>query len=299
MGYRGSCSRRDRGAWGFISLYGNAYQKEKYLKPTLAGKLGAAEALTEPRSGSDFVDATTKGEPQGDHYITNGRKRFIVGAEGADYFCLCQNRSFGSTHKSLSLFLVDRGPGVKVEYVYGLMGTRGGGAGRFVFKDVKVPLKNLAGLEHGAGAVFYQMTIPERMTTTAGALGLARASLELAAKFRIRRKAFSKPIKDFQGVSFKVADSISKLDSARALVYMAALVIDKGDDPGRVRRLVSEAKKVSTQMAWDVTNEAMQIMGGIGYTNVYPIERMVRDSRLMMIWTGTSQLPATKVEGLC
>jgi len=114
--------------------------------------------------------------------------------------------------------------------------------------------------------------------------------LEVAARYSTKRKAFGQKIKDFQGVSFKVADSITQLDAAMALVYTAARAVDAGVESARVRRLVSEAKKFATETCWTVVNAAMQIMGGIGYTNVYPIERMLRDTRLIMIWTGTNEI---------
>jgi len=153
-----------------------------------------------------------------------------------------------------------------------------------------VPAENLVGTENGAGEIFYRMMIPERMTSAAGAIGMGRAALEVAARYSNRRMAFGKKIRRFQAVSSKVADSITLLDAARGLVYGAACSVDGGDDPRRSRRLVSEARKFATDVAWQVVNHAMQIMGGIGYTNVYPIERLLRDTRLIMIWTGTNEV---------
>jgi alkylation response protein AidB-like acyl-CoA dehydrogenase len=134
------------------------------------------------------------------------------------------------------------------------------------------------------------MMIPERMTTAAGILGMARSAIEIAARYSDKRKAFGSKIRDFQAVSFKVADSITKLDAASSLVHTAAITVDQGRDNRLGRRLVSEAKKFSTEVTWQIVNDAMQIMGGIGYTNVYPIERMLRDARLAMIWTGTNEV---------
>lgn len=274
-----------------LACFGSEDLKRRYLKPTLEGKLYTAEALTEPRGGSDFFGATTVAVKDGEDYILNGQKRFVVGAEGADYFMVyAKTNSEGKAHESMSAFIVDRGPGVEVGHLYGLMGTRGGGAGRVVFKDVRVPGKNILGKENGAAEIFYQMMIPERMTSAAGALGMARAALEVAAAYSTKRKAFNRTIKDFQAVSFKVADSITRLDAARSLVYTAARAIDSGVPGGLGRRLVSEAKKFATSTAWEVVNNAMQIMGGIGYTNVYPVERLLRDTRLIMIWTGTNEV---------
>ena len=274
-----------------IYRFGTPRQQEKYLGPALAGRLFAAEALTEPRGGSDFFGATTVARREGDEYILSGQKRFIVGAEGADYFLVyARTDPAGPSHESISAFLVDRGPGVEVKHRYGLMGTRGGGVGRVLFREARVPAANLVGKENGAAEIFYQMMIPERMTSAAGALGMARSALEVAVDYSSKRKAFGRKIKDYQAVSFKIADSITKLDAARSLVYTAAAAVDRGVPPAMQRRLVSEAKKFTTETAWEVVNHAMQVLGGIGYTSVYPVERMLRDIRLIMIWTGTNEI---------
>jgi alkylation response protein AidB-like acyl-CoA dehydrogenase len=274
-----------------LNVFGTNEQKTKYLKPTLEGKIFCAEALTEPRGGSDFFGTTTIAKKEGANYILKGQKRFVVGADGADYFlAYARTKSEGPGHESLSAFLVDRGPGVKAEYVYGLMGTRGGGAGRLVFENAVVPQENLLWKENSASDVFWQMMIPERMTSAGGALGTARAAIEIATRYSEKRKAFGKPIRKFEAVSFMVADSITQLDAARGLVYAAARTIDERRDSGLQRRMVSESKKFATEAAWEILNNSMQILGGIGYTNVYPVERLLRDSRLAMIWTGTSQI---------
>ena len=273
-----------------LHVFGTDEQKKKYLTPLVTGKLFCAEALTEPRGGSDFFGTTTTAVKEGDTYILNGQKRFVVGAEGADIFLVYAKTGKDIPRKSLSAFIVERDMGVTAEYVYGLMGTRGGGAGRLVFNNTEVPKENiLYGVNKGAD-IFYQMMIPERMTSAAGALGLARAALEIAARYSNRRKAFNQVIRRFEGVSFKVADSITKLDAASGLVYGAAEAVDTSGSTGYSRRLVSEAKRFATDTTWEVINCAMQVLGGIGYTNVYPIERMLRDARLMMIWTGTNEV---------
>ncbi len=273
-----------------LNKFGTEEQKEKYLKPYLEGKLVAAEALTEPRGGSDFFGATTKAVLDGDHFVLTGQKRFVVGAEGADFFVVyCRTNFEPNCHKynRLSLLIVEKGPGVETEYLYGLMGCKGGGTGRLVFRDVKVPKENLIGELHSGAACFNQMMIPERLTSAAGCLGIWGA-LDLAVRYSNRRKAFGKHIREFQAVNFMVAESITQLDAARGLAYCAARAVD--NNYPYARRLVSEAKSFATQAAWNIVNNAMQIMGGIGYTDVYPIERAVRDTRLAMIWTGTSQI---------
>jgi alkylation response protein AidB-like acyl-CoA dehydrogenase len=274
-----------------LNVFGTTEQKERWLKPAVEGRLTVAEALTEPRGGSDFFGTTTIARRDGDTWLLNGQKRFIVGAEGADYFlAYARTREDGPPHEAISAFIVERGPGVEVQHVYGLMGMRGGGTGRVYFRDAPVPAENIVGGENGGASVFNQMMIPERMTSGAGSLGGARAALEIAARYSDRRKAFGQKIRAFEAVSFMVADSITMLDAARALTQAAARSIDVGDEPARVRRLVSEAKKFATESTWQIINNAMQIMGGIGYTNVYPIERLLRDSRLSMIWTGSNQI---------
>ena len=274
-----------------LTVFGTSEQKERWLRPALEGRLTVAEALTEPRGGSDFFGTTTIARRNGDGWILNGQKRFIVGAEGADYFLVyARTREGAPSRESLSAFIVERSPAVEVQHVYGLMGMRGGGTGRVYFRDVPVPAENIIGGENCGALVFNQMMIPERMTSAGGALGGARAALEIAARYSDRRKAFGQKIRAFEAVSFMVADSVTMLDAARALTQAAARSIDVEDEPSRVRRLVSEAKKFATESAWQIINNAMQIMGGIGYTNVYPIERLLRDSRLLMIWTGSNQI---------
>ncbi len=277
-----------------IHYYGNEDQKKKYLEPIIRGKLFCAEALTEPRGGSDFFGATCIAEKQGDVFILNGQKRFVVGSEGADIFLVYAKTDLKAAdpRKSISTFLVQRDTGVEVKHVYGLMGSRGGGTGRLHFNNVVVPEENLVGEINQGGEIFNQMMIPERMTSASGAIGSARAGLEVAAKYSNRRKAFGQTIRKFQAVSFKLADSITLLDAARSLIYSTARTIDtnEGITSGKIRRMVSESKKFATDVAWEVINHAMQIMGGIGYTNVYPVERLLRDIRLMSIWTGTNEI---------
>jgi acyl-CoA dehydrogenase len=275
-----------------LDKFGTDAQKEKYLKPMLEGKKTTAEALTEPRGGSDFFGATTIAVKEGDHYILNGQKRFVVGAEGADFFLLYAKTKLDAKdpRDSISLFIIDRDMGVESKYIYGLLGTRGGGAGRLYLKDVQVPEENVVLGEGMGGKIFYQMMIPERMTSAAGPLGMSRSALEIATKYAHKRKAFGQTIKSFQGVSFKLADSIMLLDASRAIVYQTAKAIDSGQAGSICRRLVSEAKRFSTESAAKIISNAMQVLGGIGYTNVFPIERIFRDIRLSTIWTGTSEV---------
>lgn len=278
-----------------LAHFGTEEQKRNYLAPLIAGTLTPAEALTEPRGGSDFFGAATRAERKDDRFLLNGQKRFVVGAEGADLFLVyAKTGEAGRPRDSITPFLVERGPGVTVEHVYGLMGTRGGGTGRIVFRNAEVPVENVLGGETGIGMgadVFDQMMIPERMTSACGAIGMGRAALEVASRYAARRKAFGQEIRRFEGVSFKIAESLTLLDASRALCRETCRAVDSGTvAPGRVRRMVSESKKFATEAAWKVVNDSMQVLGGIGYTDVFPVERLLRDTRLIMIWTGTNEI---------
>ncbi len=272
-----------------LNVFGTEAQKEKYLKPLIAGTQWAGEALTEPRGGSDFFGATTVARKRGDHYYLTGQKRFVVGSEGADFFLVFAVTNPGAGRDSLSAFIVERDMGVEVKHVYGLMGCRGTGTGRLVLRDVPVPAENLLGKENEGSKIFYKLMVPERLLS--GGMAGSRAILELAARYANKRKAFGQTIRSFEGVNFKIADCITKIDAVSALGYAVAKTIDDGvGSGGYQRRLVSEVKKLATQTTWEVVNDAMQILGGIGYTNVYPVERALREARLIMIWTGSNEI---------
>ncbi|MBS3759469.1 MAG: acyl-CoA/acyl-ACP dehydrogenase [Desulfobacterales bacterium] len=274
-----------------IVQHGTDGQKEKYVKPLLKGDMFAAECLTEPRGGSDFFGTTTTAEDKGDYFLVNGQKRFIVGAEGADYFLVyAKTDPEAKPHKALTCLIVDRGPGVETKYLYGLMGCRGGGAGRVVFKDAKVPKENVVGEINGAYAVFKTMMIPERLGTAAMTIGSARPALDVATGYTTRRKAFGATINNFQGVSFQVAEAAMLLDASRSLIYTTARAVDENMEEHQLRRMISETKKFVTESCQKAAHNAMQVMGGIGYTNIYPIERIIRDLRLASIWTGTNEV---------
>jgi alkylation response protein AidB-like acyl-CoA dehydrogenase len=276
-----------------IVLHGTDEQKEKYVKPLLKGELFAAECLTEPRGGSDFFGATATAVDKGDHFLLNGQKRFIVGGQGADYFLVYARtdlRPEAKPQQAITCFIVDRGPGVETKYLYGLMGCRGGGTARLVFKDAVVPKENVIGQINGAYPVFMTMMIPERLGTAAMTIGPAKVALDIATHYTTRRKAFGRTINRFQGVSFQVAEAAMLLDASRSMAYTTARAVDSGVDPDRVRRMISESKKFITEACQKVVHNSMQVVGGIGYTNILPLERIYRDIRLASIWTGTSEV---------
>jgi alkylation response protein AidB-like acyl-CoA dehydrogenase len=274
-----------------IILHGNNDQKEKYVKPLLKGELFAAECLTEPRGGSDFFGTATTASDKGGYFLLNGQKRFIVGGEGADYFLVyARTDPDREPHESISCFIVDRTEGVRSEYLYGLMGCRGGGTARLVFKDVKVPKENLLGDLNQGVEVFNTMMIPERLGTSAMTVGAAKPAVNVATGYTSKRKAFGQPVAHFQGVSFQVAEAVMLLDASRSMIYTTARAVDEQIDAKQIRRLISQAKKFVTESCQKAVHNALQVMGGIGYTNIYPIERIFRDLRLASIWTGTNEV---------
>jgi butyryl-CoA dehydrogenase len=276
-----------------IVQFGSEELKQEIVVPLLKGEVYAAEGLTEPRGGSDFFGTTTRAIKKGNDWIINGQKRFIVGAEGADWFLIyAVTNPNASARTRLSAFMVPRNTkGLETQYIYGLLGVRGGGAGRLSLKNVRVPERFVLNGIDGGIDVFQQMMIPERLGTAAMTVGAVRPALEIATRYTSRRKSFGQPIMNFQAVGFNVADCVTLLDTARSVVYSTCLAIDSGNtDPGRIRRMISQSKKVASEAAWDVANKCMQVVGGIGYTNVYPLERILRDIRLSMIWVGTNEI---------
>ncbi len=271
-----------------LNKFGTEKQKRTYLLPTLKGEKICGEGLTEPRSGSDFFGTNTTAVKRGDSFVINGEKRFVAGGIGADYFLVYAKTDFEAPpHKSLSAFIVDRDSGVKVVEEYELLGCRGMGAARIVMHDVEIPEENLVGELNGGTDIFNAMMVPERLTSAAGAIGMGQAALEIAIRYADKREAFGKPIRKFEGISFKIADAATLLDAGRGLVYRAAKVADTGR---WCRREVSQAKVFCTEAGFHAVNEAMQILGGIGYTDIYPIERLFRDARLGIIWTGSNEV---------
>ena len=268
--------------------FGTEEQKQKYLAAICKGEMISAEGLTEPRGGSDFFGTISTAIKKGDKYILNGEKRFVAGGVGADIFLVYAKTDLqAKPHKSLTAFLIEEKWGLKVEEQYDLLGFRGMGAARIVMKDLEVPEENIIGQLNGAASVFNAMMVPERLTSGAGAIGGGRAAMEVAMRYSDKRMAFGRKIRQFQGINFKVAETMTDLQAARLLIYLAARKADQGLP---CRKEVSQAKLAATEAGYNASYEAMQIVGGISYTDVYPLERMFRESRLTTIWTGSNEV---------
>ena len=281
-----------------INKFGTEYQKEKYLMGITSGNRYGAEAITEPTGGSDlFGMMRTRATKQGSRFILNGQKRFVVGGSGADFFVTyaITDPNAKPITKGVTAFIVDRdSPGLKTETIYGLLGNKGGGTARIVYRDVQLGEENVIGEVNGGYDVFNIMMVPERLTTAAGSVGVALAAIEIATDYAMKREAFGGKLVEHEGINFKIAESVTEIEQAMSLVYTAskaADLLEKGKVPlSYARKLISMAKLNSTEVMWKVVNDAMQIMGGIGYTTIYPVERLLRDSRLGMIWTGSNEV---------
>ncbi|MEM3442843.1 MAG: acyl-CoA dehydrogenase family protein, partial [Candidatus Bathyarchaeia archaeon] len=172
-----------------LNHFGTEWQKQNFLKPIIRGEKLSAEGLTEPRGGSDFFGTTTKAERKGGKWIINGEKRFIAGGKAADFYLIyAKTDPKAPGHKALTVFLVEREMGVKVEEVYSLLGFRGMGTARIVFRDVEVPDEYRVGEINGGSIIFNHMMVPERLTSAAGAIGMARTALEIAINYSTKRK---------------------------------------------------------------------------------------------------------------
>lgn len=281
-----------------INRFGTEEQKEKYLRGITSGEKYGAEAITEPTGGSDlFGMMRTRAVKKGSKFVLNGQKRFVVGGKGADFFITyaITDPNAKPITRGITAFIVDReSPGLRVETVYGLMGTKGGGTSRIVYRDMEIPEENVIDDVNSGYDVFNIMMIPERLTTAAGSIGVGLAALEIAADYATKREAFGKKLMEHEAISFKIAETLTSLTQASSLVYLASRAADMFDKNAvqlsYVRKLVSMAKMNSTEVMWNAVNSAMQVLGGIGYTTIYPVERLLRDARLGMIWTGTNEV---------
>jgi len=272
-----------------ILLAGNEEQKQKYLPPLASGEWLAAFGLTEAGSGSDAAAMKTVAVRSGDKYILNGSKRFITNgglAQVNSIFALTDPK-IGT--RGISAFIVEKDyPGFSVGRIEDKMGIKGSQTGELIFTDCEVPAENLLGRE-GDGFKIAMMTLDRtRPGIGAQALGIAQGALDLAVSYSKQRIQFNRPIADNQGIQFMLADMATSVEAARLLVYNAAEMIDSGEQ--NFSRYSSMAKMFASDIAMEVTGDAIQILGGYGYMKEYPAERMMRDAKITQIYEGTNQI---------
>ena len=273
--------------WG-LETFGSEAQKEKYLVPLAKGEVIGAFCLSEPEAGSDATSQRTTAVEDGDHYILNGTKNWITNGATASVYLVIAQTYPDKGHKGINAFIVEKGmDGFEIGAKEDKMGIRGSDTCTLVFNDVRVPKENRIG-EDGFGFKFAMKTLSGgRIGIASQALGIASGAFELATAYSKERKAFGKEISKHQAIQFKLADMATKVEAARLLCLKAAWEKDNGED---YVLSGSMAKLFSSQIAQEVTTEAVQVHGGYGYVREYHVERLMRDAKITQIYEGTSEV---------
>ncbi|KXX72441.1 acyl-CoA dehydrogenase [Flammeovirga sp. SJP92] len=273
--------------WG-LEKFGSEEQKQKYLPRLCSGEAIGAFCLSEPEAGSDATSQVTEAIDQGDHYLLNGTKNWITNGNSASIYLVIAQTDREKGHRGINCLIVEKGmDGFVVGKKEDKLGIRGSDTHMLSFTDVKVPKENRIG-EDGFGFKFAMGTLNGgRIGIAAQALGIAAGAYELALKYSKERKTFGKPISEHQAIAFKLADMATKIEAARHLVYKAAWLKDQGEDYSEASAM---AKLYASEVAMDVTVEAVQIHGGYGYVKEYHVERLMRDAKITQIYEGTSEI---------
>ena len=273
--------------WG-LEKFGSEEQKQTYLTKLATGELLGAFCLSEPEAGSDATSQQTSATLEGDYYLLNGTKNWITNGSSASVYLVIAQTDASKGHKGISAFIVERGwEGFVVGKKEDKLGIRGSDTHSLMFTDVKVPVQNRIGAE-GFGFTFAMETLNGgRIGIAAQALGIASGAYELALAYSKQRKAFGKPISQHQAIQFKLADMATQIEAARLLVFKAAWLKDQGKDYAQASAM---AKLYASEVAMNVTIEAIQVHGGYGYVKEYHVERLMRDAKITQIYEGTSEI---------
>ncbi|KOY87517.1 acyl-CoA dehydrogenase [bacterium 336/3] len=273
--------------WG-LEKFGTEEQKQKYLTKLATGEVIGAFCLSEPEAGSDATSQRTTAEDKGDYYLVNGVKNWITNGNSASvYLVMCQTHP-EKAHKGINCLIVEKGmEGFVVGKKEDKMGIRGSDTHSLMFTDVKVPKANRIG-EDGFGFRFAMETLNGgRIGIAAQALGIASGAYELALAYSKERKAFGKLLHEHQGIQFKLAEMYTKIEAARLMIYKAAFLKDNKED---FALAAAAAKLYASEIAQEVTTEAVQIHGGYGYVKEFHVERLMRDAKITQIYEGTSEV---------
>lgn len=273
-----------------ILNHGTEAQKRKYLPLAAEGRLISAIAITEPQTGSDVSSLRTRAVRDGDGWVINGQKSWITWGADAHYAMVFARTSDEPGSKGISAYIVDTTtPGFRVGSKEHKMGRHGSPSHELVFEDMRVSADCLLG-EEGQGFIACMKTLDlNRPTIAAGSLGLAQGALDAAVAYSKERQQFGKPVAHFQGLQFKLADMAIKVEVARNMLYNCAAEIDSGDH-SRLNMLSSITKCFVTDIAMEVTTEAVQVLGAYGYSTEFPVERMMRDAKVNQIIEGTNEI---------
>ena len=264
--------------------------KARYLPRVASGELQGSYCLSEADAGSDVAAMRTRAVRSGDHYVLTGTKYWITNAGISDVYTVFAKTDPDAGHRGISCFLVEAGWGVKVAKLEHKMGLRGSPTGEVVFDGVRVPASHRIG-DEGQGFTIAMHTLDRsRPTIGAQAVGIAQGALDFAVGYMQERRAFGRPIAELQGLRFMVADMAMRTEAARTLVYRACAAIDEGDAHGELTTLGAMAKALASDTAMSVTTDAVQLLGGYGYTTEFPVERYMRDAKITQIYEGTNQI---------
>jgi alkylation response protein AidB-like acyl-CoA dehydrogenase len=275
-------------ACGPIYLFGSHYLKETYLKPLATGSKIGSFALTESGAGSDPASQKAKARKEGDTYIINGTKMFITSGKNSDITVVTAYTDKDQKHRGISAFVVEKGiPGFSVGKEEEKMGLKASDTVELVFEDCRVPVENLLGSE-GDGFIIAMSSLDGgRIGIASQSVGLAQACLDAAISYAKQRIQFGRPISQFQGLRWMIADMATQIEAARLLTFNAAAMKDQGEN---FSAAASMAKLHASEMANKVAYQALQIHGGYGYIKEYPVERYYRDARVFTIYEGTSEI---------
>jgi len=273
-----------------VMNWGSEELKKTYIPRVASGRAQASYCLSEADAGSDVAAMRCRATRDGDHYVLSGTKYWITNAGMSDTYTVFAKTDPDAGHRGISCFLVEADWGIEVAKLEHKMGLRGSPTGEVVFDDVRVPMGNRIG-EEGQGFLIAMHTLDRsRPTIGAQAVGIAQGALDYAAQYMKQRKAFGQPIADFQGLRFMVAEMAMRTEAARSLVYRACSLVDAGDPDGELPMVGAMAKCFASDTAMAVTTDAVQLLGGYGYTTEFPVERFMRDAKITQIYEGTNQI---------
>jgi alkylation response protein AidB-like acyl-CoA dehydrogenase len=274
-----------------LKLAGTDEQKSRYLPRLASGEWLPAYALTEPGSGSDSAAMRSEARREDGEYLLNGSKRFITNAGVAELYTVFAKTDPEAGHAGISAFVVEASaPGLEVGRIEPKMGIKGSTTGEIFFNDCRVPAESLLGEEGEGFRIAMRILDRSRPGIGAQGLGLAQGATDYALEYAKSRETMGKPIAEHQLVAATLADMETKCEAARGLLYKCGQLIDEGADGPELTKISAMAKLFCTDVAMEVTTDAVQILGGYGYIQEYPVERMMRDAKITQIYEGTNQI---------
>jgi alkylation response protein AidB-like acyl-CoA dehydrogenase len=273
-----------------LVLFGTEEQKKKYLSPLVKGEWVTGFSITEPEAGSDAASAITRAEKVGDEYVINGNKVMISNGTEAQFvlvYCLTNPEENSKTRRHSILIVETDRPGYKADRIHGKMGLHASDTANIYFNNVKVPKENLVGVEGNGFVQLMKFLDHSRVAVAADGVGLAQGAMEQAINYVKKRKQFGHTIASFQVTQFKIAEMATLIETARSLAYKASWALDRGIPDTQVSAM---AKWWACNVAVRVVDEALQLHGGYGYLDDYPIERFYRAAKLLEIYEGTKEI---------